>query len=85
MVKVEVKFAVEEAMKSQRGIKGIALLFLNLGTRWDWTANATPRPLYPRECIQSVPNPLSEARRDMIHALLKSNLFCRTICCYSTG
>jgi len=24
-------------------------LFLNLGTRWGWVVNATPRPLYPWE------------------------------------
>jgi len=23
--------------------------FFNLGTRWEWVVNATPRPLYPRE------------------------------------
>jgi hypothetical protein len=23
--------------------------FLNLGARWEWVVNATPRPLYPRE------------------------------------
>ena len=25
------------------------LFFVNLGTRWVWVVNATPRPLYPRE------------------------------------
>jgi hypothetical protein len=34
--------------ESTVGDRGIALL-LNLGTRWGWVVNATPRPLYPRE------------------------------------
>ena len=32
--KVNVKFTLEQAMKAQRGSRGTALLFLNLGTRW---------------------------------------------------
>jgi len=36
-------------MKAERGNIGIALLFLNLGTRWGWVVNSTPRPLYPLE------------------------------------
>ena len=35
-------------MKAQRGSSGIALVF-NLDTRWGCVADATPRPLYPRE------------------------------------
>ena len=35
-------------MKIQRGSRDIAGLF-NLGARWGWVVNATPRPLYPRE------------------------------------
>jgi len=25
------------------------LFFLNLGAKWEWVVNATPRPLYPYE------------------------------------
>jgi hypothetical protein len=35
--------------KGQRGGSGIALLFLDLGTRSGWVVNTTPRPLYHRE------------------------------------
>jgi hypothetical protein len=47
----KVKFTVGQAMKAQRGSRGtvLSLLFFNLGTRWGWVVNATPRPLYPRE------------------------------------
>jgi hypothetical protein len=31
------------------GVRGIALLFLDLGARRRWVASTTPRPLYPRE------------------------------------
>ena len=42
ITKVKVKLAPEQATKAQRGSKGIALLFLNLGVRWSgWS---TPRP-----------------------------------------
>ena len=47
-VKVKVNFILEQATKPLRGIRGIALLFLNLGARWGWVVGATPRPLYPR-------------------------------------
>jgi hypothetical protein len=33
IVKVKVKFSLEQATKAQRGSRGIALLFLNPGTR----------------------------------------------------
>ena len=33
-------------MKAQRGSRGIALLFLDLG---GWRISTTPRPLYPRK------------------------------------
>jgi hypothetical protein len=36
-------------MKVQRGNIGIALLFLNIGTRWGWVVNATTLLFYPRE------------------------------------
>jgi hypothetical protein len=41
---VKVEFTLEQAMKAQRGSS-----FFNLGVRWGWVVNATPRPLYPRE------------------------------------
>jgi hypothetical protein len=45
-----IKFSLEQATKAQRGSRGIAYSFFNLGaTRWGWMVNATPRPLYPRE------------------------------------
>jgi hypothetical protein len=37
------------AVKAYRGTRGIAPLILNLGTRWRWVVNFTPRPLYPRK------------------------------------
>jgi len=46
-INVQVKLTLEQATKAQRGSRGIALC--NLGTRWEWVVNATPRPLYPRE------------------------------------
>ena len=49
MVKVKVKFTLEQATKAHRWSRGIALLFLNLGARWRWVVNATPRSLSPRE------------------------------------
>jgi hypothetical protein len=48
-VNVKVKFAQEEALKIQRRRRGKAVLFFNFGARWEWVANATPRPLYTRE------------------------------------
>ena len=47
-VLVEIKFTLEQAMKSQTGWRGIALLF-NLGARWGSAANATPWSIYHRE------------------------------------
>jgi hypothetical protein len=44
-----IKFTLEQATKAQKGIRGIALLVLNLGARWGWVVNVTSRPLYPRE------------------------------------
>jgi len=46
---VKVKYTLEQVMRAQRGSRGIALLFFNLGARRGWVANATPRPLYPRK------------------------------------
>ena len=36
-------------MKAQRGTRGIALFFFNLGCSWGWVVNSTPWPLYTRE------------------------------------
>jgi hypothetical protein len=41
--KVEVKFTLEQAMKAQRGSRGIAPFFLNLSARWG-RGCSTPRP-----------------------------------------
>jgi hypothetical protein len=38
-------------MKASRGSRGIALLVLNLGTRWTSVVNFTPPSLYPRKRI----------------------------------
>jgi hypothetical protein len=46
---IKVKFTQEQATKAEKGKRGIALLFLNLGTRWWWVVNTTPWPLYPQE------------------------------------
>ena len=43
VMKVKVKFTLEQAMK-----RCSPTLFLNLGARWEWVVIATPRPLYPR-------------------------------------
>jgi hypothetical protein len=45
----KVKVTLEQAMKAQRGVEVKLYSFLNLGARWGWVVNATPRPLYPRE------------------------------------
>jgi hypothetical protein len=45
---IKVKFMLEQAAKTQRGSRGIAVLF-NLVARWGWVVSATPRPLYPQE------------------------------------
>jgi hypothetical protein len=37
-----------QAMKSYRGSRGMAPHILNLGTRWRWIANFTPRLFYSR-------------------------------------
>jgi hypothetical protein len=49
----EVKFTLKQATKAQKGggvgIKIYLSSFFNLGARWGWVANATPRSLYPWE------------------------------------
>jgi hypothetical protein len=46
--KVNVKLALEQTMKVQRGSRAITVL-LDFGARVWWVVTATPRPLYPRE------------------------------------
>jgi hypothetical protein len=36
-------------MTAHKRNRGMDPLILNLGTKWWWMANFTPRPLYPRE------------------------------------
>jgi len=31
------------------GVEVLLYSSFNLGARWEWVVNATPRPLYPRE------------------------------------
>jgi len=45
----EYTFTIEQATKTQRGSRGIAILFFSLGARWGWVFNASPQPFYPRE------------------------------------
>jgi hypothetical protein len=46
----KIKFTLEQAVKAQRGSRGIAVRFLfNLHIVWGWVVSAMPRPLYPRE------------------------------------
>jgi hypothetical protein len=48
MIIINVNFALEQAMKAQvRGEEVYVYSFFNLGARWGWVVNATPRPLYP--------------------------------------
>ena len=53
-LKVKVKFTLEQATKAQKGGVDIYLYsFSNLGVRWKGVVNATPRPLYPRERLDT--------------------------------
>ena len=41
---------MEPRLQFQRGkVEVQTYTFFNLGDRWGWVVNATPRPLYPRE------------------------------------
>ena len=42
-----VKFFPVHVMKTYEGNSGIALLTLNLGSKWRWVVSFTPRPIYP--------------------------------------
>jgi len=44
-----VKVLPDHAMKAYRGSRGIALLILNIFTRWRWVVDFTLRSLYPLE------------------------------------
>jgi hypothetical protein len=45
----KVKITLEQAMKTQRGRRGIHSFF-NLGARWaGWKVNTTPQPLDPKQ------------------------------------
>ena len=46
---VKAKFTLEQAMKTQKRSRGIALLFLLLWRQMEWVGNAMPRPFYSRE------------------------------------
>jgi hypothetical protein len=49
LVKVNLKFTIEQAVQAQRESRGIAYSFFNLGARWAWVVNASPRKHCPRE------------------------------------
>ena len=40
---------MEQDLKAQRGVELYLYYCFNLGARWGWEVNATPRPLYARE------------------------------------
>jgi hypothetical protein len=50
----KVKIFPLPAMKTYRGSRGIAPLFLNLGCRCRWVVNFTLQPLFPRKELNSV-------------------------------
>jgi hypothetical protein len=45
----KVKVALKQSMKVLRGVEVQLYSFFNLGARWGWVVNATPRQLYTRE------------------------------------
>jgi hypothetical protein len=45
---VKVEVAPQHAMDGTEGSRGIGLLIVNCGVKWEWVINVTPRPLYPR-------------------------------------
>jgi hypothetical protein len=49
----EVNFSLRHAMKAHRVNRDILLLSLNLGGRYGWVVNATPRPFYFQEITPS--------------------------------
>jgi len=49
VIKVKVKFTLEQTTKALRGSRGYLYSFFDLSVRYVWMVNATPRPLYPWE------------------------------------
>jgi hypothetical protein len=50
VVEGKVNVNLEQAVQTQRRSRDIAVLFIfNLGAKWEWVVNATPRPLYSLE------------------------------------
>ena len=46
LVRVNVKFILEQSTKAQKGLYSL----FNLGApRWGWVVSTTPRPIYPQE------------------------------------
>ena len=65
---MKVKYALVQAMKTQRGCRGTALLSFNLGARCEWVVNAKPRPLYPgKERIIPYPTAFSYGNGMVLH------------------
>jgi hypothetical protein len=48
VLKVKVKLTLEQAIKTQKGCSGIAVLFLYFDARRGWVVKTTPRTLDPR-------------------------------------
>jgi hypothetical protein len=62
IIKVKVKFTLEQATKAHSGSRGIVLLFFKLGTSWGSVVYSASRPLYPLErpgthCIEGWVDP----------------------------
>jgi hypothetical protein len=53
-IKVKVKLALEQAMKAQKGEDVLIYSFFNLGTRWGWVVNVTPRFMPGKETRYSL-------------------------------
>jgi len=49
LVKVKVKFILEQATNAQRWSRAIALLFFNLGARWGGWSRASPGLFTPEK------------------------------------
>lgn len=47
-IKVKVKVTLNRTWRSRGGVDIKLRSFFNLGSRWKWVVNATPRLLYPR-------------------------------------
>jgi len=52
-VKLPLCLTKHHAIKTYCESGGIVPRILNLGTRWNWVVNVTPRLLYPRERVTS--------------------------------